>query len=132
MRPRIKWIVMLSLGAAVVFFIPVVVTALFSRGLHGYFYDGYCSCGYAEYAYIHEDGFYSYNPRHKDTRRTYTLRSNGGGWDLVATNGRVAFLLRVQGDEVSISPQFLAKTNWYTMPRVYNIWKVWIPQVLPQ
>ena len=131
MRPRIKWTVIVGSVAVVVFFTPIVVTAFLSRGLHGYFYAGHCACGYAEFTYVREDGLYSYNPQHRYTKRTYTLRSNESGWDLVRTNGTVAYQLRIQNDEVFTSPRFMTKTNWYRMERVYNIWRVWVPRVLP-
>jgi hypothetical protein len=134
MKSKIKWLLITASVVAITIFVPIVFTTLTSRGTSGYFYAGECACGYANFNYMEGDGFYSYNPRHKDTRRSFTLRPRDASWELVKTNGAVFSLLRIDGDEVyyNLSPTFPRNTNWYRMKRVYNIWRVWIPRVLPE
>ena len=130
MTRKVKWIVSVSAAAVLIYMVPVIVAAASAHGTRGYFYDGKCMGGHEIFTYIEGDGYYSYCPGHRETRREYTIRASGGQWETLKGDGTVAFGFRVQDGDVFRT--FLVSTNWIRMERVYSPWRLWIPRLLPQ
>ncbi len=156
MKRKWKWTIWSIAAAVVVFFTPIIFTALTARGARGYFETGKSVAGHGPvFVYIGQDqgfGYYSYCPGLGRRERLYQLRTRHpdlagqvpapppGETELEAIrdNGTVAFCLRTRdGQLYSTSPHALPQerwlifTNYFRMGRVYNIWRVWVPSLSP-
>lgn len=130
MRRKNRWILLVAAAAVLTYAVPILVMAVFARGTRGYFHIGTCMGGHEEFGYIEGDGYYSYCPGHRDRRRLYSIRRDGPEWEVMKTNGVVAFRLRVVDGNVYRTAGF--KTNWFREDRVYSPWRLWIPRLFPE
>ncbi len=129
MQRRQKWIVFGVIFAFVVLAAPVAFTFMASRGLRGiYESSGSCACGHTLFQYIDETGYYDFVPGHGSKELRYALREGGANQWVGIKNNTNAVLFRLQDGEVHTT--YAMSTNSFKEERVYNVWRVWIPQIL--
>jgi hypothetical protein len=121
----------------VIFLAPIAWSAF---GTRGYFDGGRCTCGNPIFNRIGDDGYFSYSPGHGvPEHRTFAARRNDTGWDLlelpapggfasVIAEGSVVARVRLEGS--ALYESWGSQTNWTRHSRVYDVWRVWIPELL--
>lgn len=118
----------IALGALLA---PIAFTALSARGIHGYFEDGRCACGYDKYVRIEGDDYFGYAPGHGyPPHLVFKLRPDKGEYEMLAlgdrsdgkylsfgpAEGSVVGRLRLQ--DGALWEQWAGKTNWTRHARV--------------
>jgi hypothetical protein len=126
-----RWLLQVAAGGALLFTLPIAATFFGSRGVAGCYETGVrCGCGHQLFIYIEGSGYYDLVPGHKQKRLRYSLQSVGPGEWVARKNGTNAFRLRLENGEVYRT--FAGETNWFREERVVNLWRVWIPQLMPE
>jgi hypothetical protein len=139
MTTRRKVIVAAAGTLVVVFLTPIAWSAW---GAHGYFDGGRCTCGNPIFIRIRDDGYFRYSPGHGvPEHRAFALRRRDGGWDVLGlrppdgvwspvAEGEAVARMRLQ--DGALYESWDSTTNWTRRARVYNVWRVWIPEFLSQ
>lgn len=111
-----------------VFLAPIVWSAF---GIQGYYDGGFCNCGYPIYIHMRGDGYYQYSPGHGQPEQlVFTLRQRDNEWVALKGDGNVLVRYRIESGALCESFSRTGAANWTRHARVYNVWRVLVPQLL--
>ena len=139
MSTRLKLFLSTITVVLVILVAPIVWSAFRADG---YFEAGRCTCGNDIYIHITGDSYLTYSPGHGVPEHcSFALRRKEKEWEILALappdgytspmkEGEVVGRLRFQNRDLYFSG--VHTTNWTRHERVYNVWDIWIAQLLKE
>lgn len=135
---RRKWIV-IGLGAIILIYgAPYLITAIFYRGLKGYYHMGVCMCGHRVFGHFRGSTFYMSCPGHgerEEAKTGYSTRTEGNEWLVLGhDDGRAFARLRLEDGDLYFCTYRVGQVTraWVKLGRVHDIRQVLLPQISPQ